>query len=117
MKKLDLKEAVSAKVEDTEPKKAEIKSTRATKPIEKRTTPPLQDTNNPDEKFTGLFDLTQEGVYVIKPGRKKNNSTGGTYAMQSIYFHPDEMAHLKELAEKYGLSVSAVVRTLVANSK
>lgn len=116
MKKFDLTKAVTEKVTENSSEKVQ----RATKPIEKRPTPALMTSLEETEKFTGLFDLSTDGLYIVGIGagkKAKRSKGGGSYCMQSIYFQPDEKEHLDELAEKYGCSASAIIRTLIANAK
>lgn len=117
MANFDLQDAVKAKVGSSD--KKETKTEKATAPIKKRKSAPLMSTTDTTIKFTGLFDLSSEGVFVVGAGKKgrKTKGSNGTYCMQSIYFQSDEKEHLEELAEKYGCSASAIIRTLIANAQ
>ena len=99
------------------PKKAE----RATEPIKKREVAYQGFKTNPEEKFTGKFDLEEDGVYIIDAKRRERNKDKGgspvSYLNKAIYFSIEEYNHLEELADKYNMSISAVVRTLVTNAK
>lgn len=73
-----------------------------------------------DEQIhTGIFDLSNPDLYnpgKIKYKKNKNGKTGG-YSFVSIYMKDEEKEHLKKLAAKYHLSLAAVVRMLIVNSK
>ena len=106
---MDLKKAVSEKTAEKKPEKV-------AEPIKKRPIAAHTRSDESIEKYTGLFDLSAPGVYIIGTGKRNGRNTGGTYCMQSVYFSQDERDHLRELEEKYGSSASAIIRSLIANA-
>lgn len=102
-------------------KKSAAGKKRATKPIDKKNFVPLKSGGDgQEEKYTGKFDLTADGVHTIPPGKQPRSRDGkdeGLYGQATVYLAIDEKRHLKELAEKYNTSVSAIVRTLIVNAK
>lgn len=69
-------------------------------------------------KYTGLYDLSDPKAYNPQREKyKRKKEDKGGYGFISVYMKKDEQEHLKKLAAKYRMSMAAVVRMLIANSK
>ena len=105
------------KEEKTASVKKSSKPARAKKPLEKNDAILDARAHTAQEKYTGVFDLSLKEVYIMDGAKRKKRGTKVSTTPTSVFLQEDEKEYLIALSEKYGVSISGLIRTLIVNAK
>jgi len=110
------KEEFAAKVKGTAEQTEKIKkeSFPSTKPVMEKKEKTVK-VENTEFKSTGLFNIGDPDVFI--PARDGSRGFNKPRTNISVYLLMEEYEYLQKLSDKYGMSVSGLIRTLIANCK